>query len=98
MTITNTKNGNQLTIALEGRLDTVTAPNLEKNIGDEIDGVTELVFDLQKLDYISSSGLRVLLAAQKKMNKTGTMKVINVCETVAEIFEITGFDSILNIE
>jgi anti-sigma B factor antagonist len=97
MKIEQNKNGNELTIALQGRLDTATAPELEEVIRSSLDGVTELVLDLKELDYISSAGLRVLLAAQKTMNKQGAMKVQNVNETVNEIFEVTGFTDILTI-
>jgi len=84
--------------ALEGRLDTVTAPELEKELIDSIDGIKELVLDFEKLEYISSAGLRVLLAAEKKMSKAGGMKVVNVSETIMEIFEVTGFSEMLTIE
>lgn len=87
-----------LTITLEGRMDITTAPDLEKEIKDSLDGVTELVFDLEKLTYISSAGLRVLLIAQKKMNKQGSMKVIHVNEAVMEVFVAMGFADILTIE
>ena len=98
MTITKTQNGSELTISLEGRLDTVTAPELESELGTALEGVTALTFDLEKLDYISSAGLRVLLSAQKKMNTQGEMKLVNVNETIMEIFEVTGFSDILTIE
>lgn len=98
MKINSTQNGSTLTIALEGRLDTVTAPELEMMLKESMAGVTELVMDLGKLDYISSAGLRVLLSAQKTMNRQGGMKVIHVNEMVMEIFEVTGFSDILNIE
>ncbi len=84
--------------ALEGRLDTMTAPDLEKELKDSLDGVSELVMDFEKLEYISSAGLRVLLSAQKTMNKQGSMKLIHVNETIMEIFEVTGFSDILTIE
>ena len=84
--------------SLEGRLDTVSAPELEAELKDALDGVSELTLDLEKLEYISSAGLRVLLAAQKEMNKRGTMKVTHVGETIMEIFEVTGFSDILTIE
>ena len=87
-----------LTITLEGRMDITTAPDLEKEIKDSLDGVTELVFDLEKLDYISSAGLRVLLAAHKTMMKQGSMKVVHANEMVMEVFEVTGFSDILTIE
>ncbi|MBO5555993.1 MAG: STAS domain-containing protein [Oscillospiraceae bacterium] len=88
----------KLTVALEGRLDTTTSPELEKSLTESLDGVTELVMDLGKLEYISSAGLRVLLSAQKIMMKQGSMKVIHVQETVMEILEVTGFVDILTIE
>ena len=86
------------TFAPEGRLDTVTAPEFEKEIKESIDGLTELILDFEKLEYISSAGLRVLLSAQKTMSKQGTMKVVNVGEMIGEIFEVTGFSDILTIE
>ncbi|MBQ3269784.1 MAG: STAS domain-containing protein [Clostridia bacterium] len=98
MTINKNKSGSTLTIALEGRLDTTTAPDLEKEIKVSLDGVTELVMDFTKLDYISSAGLRVLLSAHKAMSKQGAMKVTNVNEMVMEVFEVTGFSDILTIE
>ena len=84
-------------VALEGRLDTVTAPDLEKTLKEILPGLKSLVFDFEKLDYISSAGLRVLLSAQKAMNALGGMQVKNVNETVMEIFEVTGFSDILTI-
>ena len=98
MIIQQIKNGNALTIALEGRLDTMTAPELEAVLKDALTGVEELTFDFEKLDYISSAGLRVLLAAQKTMNNQGSMKVKNANEIILEIFEVTGFSDILTIE
>lgn len=98
MEILNTKNDASLTIALEGRLDTTTAPALEAELTASLDGVTELVLDFAKLDYISSAGLRVLLATQKRMNKQGTMTVKHVNSDIREVFEITGFCDILTIE
>ena len=88
----------KLTISLEGRLDTTTAPQLETMLKENIDGVKELVIDFEKLEYISSAGLRVLLSAQKTMSKQGSMKVINVSDLIKEIFEVTGFIDILTIE
>lgn len=98
MTITKIKNDNFLTLKLEGRLDTTTAPQLESELSENLNGVTELTIDFAELSYISSAGLRVLLAAQKRMNKQGSMKLINVNEIVMEVFEITGFVDILTIE
>ena len=95
MTITKTQSLPELIIAVEGRLDTTTAPQLEKEL--ELEGVLKLVFDFENLDYVSSAGLRVLLSAQKKMNKQGEMLIRNVNETVAEVFEVTGFSDILTI-
>ena len=86
------------TYILEGRLDTVTAPDLEKDFKESLEGLTELILDFGKLEYISSAGLRVLLAAQKTMAKQGSMKLVNVNETIMEIFEVTGFSDILTIE
>ena len=98
MTIEKKVNGNELTLALSGRLDTITAPQLETEVKENIDGVECLVFDFAALDYLSSAGLRVLLTAQKIMNKQGSMVVRNINETIAEIFEVTGFCDILTIE
>ena len=90
--------GSSVNIALEGRLDTMTSPQLEETLKDSLDGVTSLVLDFEKLEYISSAGLRVLLSAQKIMNKQGEMKLIHVNEVINEIFEVTGFSDILTIE
>ena len=98
MTINKKLDGTTLTITLEGRLDTTTAPDLEKELKGGLDGVTELIMDLERLDYISSAGLRVLLSAQKTMNKQGSMKLIHVNDMVMEVFEVTGFADILTIE
>ena len=98
MTIEIKKNGSETTIEVGGRLDTVTAPVLEQTINDIIGSTKNLVLDFEGLEYISSAGLRVLLASQKKMQKIGSMKLINVCEDVMEIFEMTGFADILVIE
>ena len=84
--------------ALEGRLDTMTAPDLEKELKDSLDGVSELVMDFEKLDYISSAGLRVMLATQKIMNRQGGMKLCRVKDVIMEILEVTGFTDILTIE
>ena len=98
MTINKTANGNELTIALEGRLDTTTAPQLDDELKTALNGVEKLEFNFEKLEYISSAGLRVLLSAQKVMNKQGSMVIKNVNEEIQEIFEVTGFVDILTIE
>lgn len=98
MEIKKTQNGNDLIVSLEGRLDTTTAPRLEEEIRLSIGDVRNLIFDFEKLDYISSAGLRVLLATQKIMNKQGSMVIRNVNETVMEVFFVTGFVDILTIE
>ena len=98
MTITKKAEGSSLTVAVEGRLDTVTSPDLEAALSESLEGVTDLTLDFSALDYISSAGLRVLLATQKKMNAQGSMKVCGVNETVGEVFEVTGFSDILTIE
>lgn len=98
MNIQKTMSGTTLTVNLEGRLDTTTAPQLEGELRDSVDGLTGLVIDLEKLDYISSAGLRVLLAMQKIMNRQGGMIIKNANETVMEVFEVTGFSDILTIE
>ena len=98
MTIKKTKENTTLFVALEGRLDTTTAPQLEEELKNSMDGITELILDFEKLDYISSAGLRVLLSAQKVMNKQGEMRLIHVSDVVNEIFEVTGFCDILTIE
>ena len=95
MNIQKTLSGAALTVALEGRLDTTTAPKLEEELRD---GITRLVFDVEKLEYISSAGLRVLLAMQKLMNQQGEMVLQNVNEAVTETLEVTGFSDILRIE
>lgn len=97
MTINKEVNGSKLNIALVGRLDTTTSPELEKELKASMDDIQELVFDLTQLEYISSAGLRVLLAAQKTMNRQGSMIACNVNETVMEVFEVTGFVDLLTI-
>lgn len=97
MTINKELNGSELTLAVEGRMDTLTAPTLEAQL-NELKGITKLIFDFSSLEYISSAGLRVLLSAQKVMNKQGSMVVRNVNAAVMEIFEVTGFSDILTIE
>lgn len=98
MTIEKNINGTELTITLTGRLDTTTAPQLEAELKVSLTGVESLALDFTNLEYLSSAGLRVLLAAQKTMNKQGKMVVRNVNETIAEIFDVTGFSDILTIE
>ena len=98
MTIEIKRNAEQTAIELAGRLDTTTAPALDKTINEDLGDTKNLVLDLKGLEYISSAGLRVLLGAQKKMQKVGSMKVKNVCEDVMEVFEMTGFADILVIE
>ena len=98
MTIDKKLEGTKLEIILEGRLDTITAPALEKEIKQSLNRITELIFDFEKLEYISSAGLRVLLAAQKIMNKQGSMIIKNVNDVINDVFEVTGFVDILTIE
>ncbi|MCM1023712.1 MAG: STAS domain-containing protein [Ruminococcus sp.] len=98
MTINKTLENSALSIALEGRLDTTTAPLLEAELKQSIADNTKLILDFAKLEYLSSAGLRVLLAAQKVMNKQGEMIIRNVNEVIAEVFEVTGFSDILTIE
>lgn len=98
MEINKIKDGTALTIELEGRLDTVSAPQLETELKKSISGVETLIFDFAKLEYLSSAGLRVLLASQKVMNKQGQMIIKNVNSTIMDIFEVTGFSEILTVE
>ena len=98
MMIFQEKKGDALTVTLEGRLDTTTAPALENTLKDSLDGVNELTLDFAELEYISSAGLRVLLSAQKIMNRQGSMKLKNVSEIIMEILEVTGFSEILTVE
>lgn len=98
MTIDKKFDENQLVVRVEGRLDTTTAPELEASLNESFDTIEELVMDFEALEYISSAGLRVLLAAQKAMNKKGGMKVTGVSDAIMEIFEVTGFSEILTIE
>lgn len=98
MTVEFKRSPGEITLKLAGRIDTITAPDLEEIINDDIEDVTKLILDIKDVEYISSAGLRVLLAAQKKMNKLGSMKVTNVCAEVMEVFELTGFTDILEIE
>ena len=98
MTIEIKRNAEETTIELVGRLDTTTAPALDKTINDDLGETKNLIINLKGLEYISSAGLRVILGAQKKMQKVGSMKVKNVCEDVMEVLEMTGFADILVIE
>ncbi|MDY6285641.1 MAG: STAS domain-containing protein [Fibrobacter sp.] len=98
MNINKNLAGQTLTIAVDGRLDTLTASELDAEIQGKLDGISELVFDFQNLDYISSAGLRILLSAQKVMNKQGRMVIRNAKSEVKEIFEVTGFNDILTLE
>ena len=98
MTIEIIKNKDETVIEVSGRLDTITAPALDSSINECAEYTKNLILDLQNLEYISSAGLRVLLSAQKKMQKSGSMKVINVGEAITEVFEMTGFADILVIE
>ena len=98
MTIEIKKNQEETVIEIVGRLDTITAPALDKTINEDMGDAKNLVLDVKGMEYISSAGLRVLLTAQKKMQRIGSMKVINVCDEVLEVFEMTGFADILSIE
>ena len=98
MNIVKTRENDKMVHSLEGRLDTMTAPALEAEVKGSIDGVKELVFDFEKLEYVSSAGLRVLLASQKIMNKQGSMCIRHVNEVIMEVFEVTGFSDILTIQ
>lgn len=98
MEILKTRNQTTLAVALNGRLDTTTAPQLEAALNDSLDGIGELTMDFSGLEYISSAGLRVLLVAQKRMNKQGSMVIRNVNDDIREVFDITGFSDILTLE
>ena len=98
MTIEIKRNAEDIVIELVGRLDTTTAPALDKTISEDVAENQHLTLDLKGLEYISSAGLRVLLSAQKRLKKNGSMKLVNVCEEVMEVFEMTGFADILTIE
>ena len=98
MKIVKTQENQSLTLQLEGRLDTTTAPALEQELKDSLNGITHLVLDMEQLAYLSSAGLRVILAAQKQMNKQGQMVVRHVNDTIMEVFNLTGFSDILTIE
>jgi anti-sigma B factor antagonist len=98
MNILENRNGETLEIALEGRLDTITSPELEKALSKALEGVTDFVMNFSELKYVSSAGLRIILSAQKRMNKQGKMLIKNVSEEIMEVFDMTGFSDILNIE
>ena len=98
LTINKNVSGDKMTVLLEGRLDTVTAPDLQKELDASLDGINELVLDFEKLEYISSAGLRVVLGARKAMGESGSFAVKNLCSDVREIFDITGFSDIITIE
>ena len=98
MEIRKTTEGTSLRLSLEGRLDTTTAPQLEADFKQSLDGITQLELDFDKLEYLSSAGLRVILAAQKTMNRQGKMVIRHVNETIMEVFEVTGFLDILTID
>ena len=98
MTIEIKKNVDELVLEITGRVDTITAPTLDKTINENLANVKSLILDLKGIEYISSAGLRVILNAQKKMSQIGSMKLKNVCELIMEVFEMTGFADILNIE
>lgn len=98
MTIDIKKNGEEVTLAIVGRLDTLTAPALDKVVNEDVDGATGIIMDMKELEYISSAGLRVLLGTHKKMLKAGFLRLINVGESVMEVLDMTGFSDILEIE
>jgi anti-sigma B factor antagonist len=98
MTVTMNRNDTQLTVNIQGRLDTLTAPELEEKLEDALEGVEKLIIDLDGLEYISSAGLRVILSVIKQMDEQGEMKLKNVCSDVMDVFEVTGFIDFLNIE
>ena len=98
MDIKTSKEGTTLTLDIEGRIDTTTAPQLEAELKAGVSGITELIFDFSGVEYISSAGLRVLLSAQKVMNRQGSMVLHNVNEAVMDVFEVTGFIDILTID
>ncbi len=98
MEIKRTKNGNELTVTVSGKIDTGTAPEFEAGVKPYLEGVTSLILDINEVDYVSSAGLRALLSLQKIMNKQGSMKLINVSSLVSDVFEVTGFSDILQYE
>ncbi len=98
MTVTSEQENKKLTMHISGRLDTITAPELKKEIDEISPEITELILDITDVDYVSSAGLRTLLSAHKKMSSTGSMKITGVCDVVMEVLEMTGFSDILTIE
>ncbi len=98
MKVDKKTNGKKLTVTIEGRVDTTTAPDLEKEIKGSIENISDLVLDFEKVEYISSAGLRVLLSTQKIMNRQGEMSLINVSSDIMEILDVTGFSDILTIK
>ena len=98
MNVTTNLDGTRLTVAVEGKLGTTSAPELEKALKTNVSGVTELIFDFEKLEYIASAGLRVLISSAKVMKKQGTMKIIHVTQPVMEVFTFTGMTDVMNIE
>ncbi|MDD4817457.1 MAG: STAS domain-containing protein [Victivallaceae bacterium] len=98
MKITMNQETNKLTVSIEGSIDTVTAPELEKELAANWNGVTKLFLDFKAVDYISSAGLRVMMAAEQHMEAVGSMTIMNVNDDVKEVFEMTGFDELLNFE
>lgn len=98
LNINKTIEKEQVFVALEGEMDTISTPQLEKELQGFLDDAKEIVFDFEKLNYISSSGLRLLLSIQKKMTGKGTLRILHVNDTIMEVFEMTGFDTILTIE
>ena len=98
MNIKRKKDNSNLVVTVSGRIDTATAPVFEEDVKPHLDGITELILDFKEVNYVSSAGLRVLLTLQKKMSAQGEMKLINVSEAVSDVFEVTGFDEILNFE
>ena len=97
MDIKKTADGSKLTLEISGRIDTVTAPQLEESLKESLDGITDLTLDFAQVEYISSAGLRVLLSTQKRMNIQGTMVIKNINDTVHEVFEVTGFKDLMTI-
>jgi anti-sigma B factor antagonist len=98
MTINKKTDGKTLTVTVSGRLDTSTAPSLEAELKDSLGNISELVFDMKEVEYVSSAGLRVLLSAQKTMDKQGSMKLLHVSDPVMDVFDVTGFTDLLTIE